>query len=254
MLTISELARLTGTTARAIRHYERLGLLPAPDRRPNGYRSYGPSALIRLVKIKRMQAVGLGLSEIGELLADGTTPPDLRGALQLLDEELAAQASEIAQRRARIARLLAGPAEVVLPPELAGIVDRLAELVADPGLMAAERDALALAVTLAPHQLPAMVKMYSELLEHAPALAQLSAEFAALADAAPDDPRIAATARNFVDRLERLERLGRLAANDDPGDGRNMKLFDAHLAERLSPAQQRCAELIGELVAGGGPR
>ncbi len=55
MLTISELADLTGVTPRAIRHYHRVGVLPEPPRRANGYRSYGPTHLIRLMHVRRMQ-------------------------------------------------------------------------------------------------------------------------------------------------------------------------------------------------------
>ena len=46
MLVISELANLVGVTVRTVRHYHRLGLLPEPERRGNGYRSYGPADLI----------------------------------------------------------------------------------------------------------------------------------------------------------------------------------------------------------------
>ena len=50
MLRIGELAQAAGTTTRAVRHYHALGLLPEPERRPNGYREYDARALVRLVR------------------------------------------------------------------------------------------------------------------------------------------------------------------------------------------------------------
>ncbi len=44
-LKISELARLTGVSAKAIRFYEAVGALPPPVRAANGYRLYGRDAV-----------------------------------------------------------------------------------------------------------------------------------------------------------------------------------------------------------------
>ena len=67
-LTIGEAARLLGMTPRAIRHYERLGLLEEPERSAAGYRLYGAGDLLRLRRIKRLRELGLGLRRIGEIL------------------------------------------------------------------------------------------------------------------------------------------------------------------------------------------
>ena len=48
--TISQVASLTGITARAIRYYESIGLLPPPTRRPNQYRRYGMADVNRLLR------------------------------------------------------------------------------------------------------------------------------------------------------------------------------------------------------------
>mgnify|MGYP006155126505 FL=1 len=50
-MQISELARLTGVTVHALRHYERAGLL-RPERLPNGYRHYAPSARREVVRAR----------------------------------------------------------------------------------------------------------------------------------------------------------------------------------------------------------
>lgn len=76
-MRIGELARRTGVTTRAIRHYERIGLLPDADRTEVGYRIYTDDALPRLAFVRAAQAVGLTLGEIGEVIAfrdRGETP------------------------------------------------------------------------------------------------------------------------------------------------------------------------------------
>lgn len=76
-MKIGELAQRAGVNIQTVRYYERRGLLPEPQRRPSGYREYGPDALDRLRFIKRAQELGFTLAEIGELLAlrlDPTTP------------------------------------------------------------------------------------------------------------------------------------------------------------------------------------
>ena len=68
ILQIGELARQTGTTPDTLRYYERLGLLPAPQRTAAGYRLYDPSAVSRLRFIRKAQRLGLTLEEIRTIL------------------------------------------------------------------------------------------------------------------------------------------------------------------------------------------
>src|SRR5699024_20325 len=51
-----------------IRYYERLGLIPEPNRTEKGYRMYSPQTVDRLNFIKRMQELGFTLNEIDKLL------------------------------------------------------------------------------------------------------------------------------------------------------------------------------------------
>ncbi|MEJ1922361.1 MerR family transcriptional regulator [Microbacterium sp. KHB019] len=67
--SIQEIARLAGTTSRTLRHYDDIGLL-APSRiAHNGYRHYDQAALVRLQRILLLRELGLGLPQIGEVLA-----------------------------------------------------------------------------------------------------------------------------------------------------------------------------------------
>src|SRR5205809_3380886 len=66
-LTIDELARRTGMTARNIRAHQSRGLLPPPEvRGRTGY--YGPEHLARVELIRELQTEGFNLEAIRRLL------------------------------------------------------------------------------------------------------------------------------------------------------------------------------------------
>lgn len=67
--SIQEIARITGVTSRTLRHYDAIGLLAPSSVAMNGYRQYDESALIRLQRILLLRDLGLGLPQIGEVLA-----------------------------------------------------------------------------------------------------------------------------------------------------------------------------------------
>ena len=68
-MNISRAARLSGVSAKMIRHYESAGLIPAVTRTAAGYRSYTPEDVHRLAFIRRARAVGFGTPEIRQLLS-----------------------------------------------------------------------------------------------------------------------------------------------------------------------------------------
>ena len=77
-MKIGALARATGVDIETIRYYERIGLLPAPERQPNGYRAYGHNHLERLSFIRHCRALDMPLSDIRLLLdfmADAPVSP-----------------------------------------------------------------------------------------------------------------------------------------------------------------------------------
>lgn len=65
---IGELASLTGATPKAIRYYEKLGLLPVAKRKGN-YRIYEAIDVQSVKMIRLAQAVGFSLSELYDLSA-----------------------------------------------------------------------------------------------------------------------------------------------------------------------------------------
>lgn len=67
-LTIGRLAKAAGVGIPTVRFYERRGLLPRPQRRASGYRSFEPDAIQRIRFIRHAQELGFSLKEVEDLL------------------------------------------------------------------------------------------------------------------------------------------------------------------------------------------
>lgn len=96
-LRIGEVAQQTGLAVGALRYYESLGLLTSA-RGDNGYRYYSPDAVHQVQFIKKAQAIGFSLEEIGEVLnlhEQGDTPCGL--VQSLLQEKINQLESQIRQ-------------------------------------------------------------------------------------------------------------------------------------------------------------
>ncbi|HEY8986265.1 MAG TPA: MerR family transcriptional regulator [Streptomyces sp.] len=100
-MRIGELAEASGTTARALRHYEHSGLISS-ERAPNGYRLYDERTVVRVRNIRHLLSAGLTLDDVRVFLPclDGdltTAPPSAKGLqvalerLAVLDERVTAQ-------------------------------------------------------------------------------------------------------------------------------------------------------------------
>ena len=74
---IHELAQVSGVSAKTIRYYESIGLVPDPQRAENNYRQYAPEAVERLRFIVSARGLGFSLTDIAEFLSardEGTLP------------------------------------------------------------------------------------------------------------------------------------------------------------------------------------
>jgi len=87
---IHELAQVSGVSAKTIRYYESIGLVPNPQRAENNYRQYAPEAVERLRFIVSARSLGFSLTDIGEFLSardEGTLP--CKRVLDSIDERIA---------------------------------------------------------------------------------------------------------------------------------------------------------------------
>ena len=67
-VSIGELAKVTSTKVVTIRYYERIGLLPSPQRTSGNYRAYDREQVSRLSFIRRCRDLGFTLDQIRDLL------------------------------------------------------------------------------------------------------------------------------------------------------------------------------------------
>ena len=105
-MQIGDLSRLTSVNIETIRYYERVGVLPRPQRQPNGRRSYFEADALRLGFVRHARDLGFELPAVRTLLA-----------LQEQPEASCEEASRIAQVQldaveSRITRLLNLKAEL----------------------------------------------------------------------------------------------------------------------------------------------
>jgi Cu(I)-responsive transcriptional regulator len=67
-MNIGQASKASGVSAKMIRYYESIGLIPRSERRQSGYRDYGPADIHRLAFVRRARDLGFSIGEIGELL------------------------------------------------------------------------------------------------------------------------------------------------------------------------------------------
>ena len=243
MLTIGQLAAYAGVTARAVRHYHQIGLLPEPERDASGYRRYGATAVVSLIKIRTLANAGVPLSHIGQMLeADA---PAFAEAVQRIDSHLRDEIERLEASRKQIAQLAAGDS-LALPPEVISYLDRLREIGASERMLEGERDGWILVAARWPDRIrewmpgklaqlddPRLVRLYrvlSELLD---------------SDAGDDDPRPQEAADIMADLFEQAYASGEINPDDVAHDDLAFDLLDA-LAVEFDPRTQRMLDLMRE--------
>jgi DNA-binding transcriptional MerR regulator len=241
MLTISQLAAYAGVTVRAVRHYHQIGLLPEPERDASGYRRYGATAVVRLIKIRTLANAGVPLAEIGQMLqADASAFAE---AVQRIDSRLREEIERLETSRKQVAQLAAGDS-LALPPEVTFYLDRLREIGASQRMVDSERDGWILVAARWPDRVrewmpakfaqlddPRVVRLYrvlSELME---------------SDAGEDDPRLAEAADIMADLNEEAYPAGANNIEDLAQGDLAYDLIDA-LAVELDPRVEWMLDLM----------
>jgi DNA-binding transcriptional MerR regulator len=243
MLTISQLAAYAGVTTRAVRHYHNVGLLPEPERDASGYRRYGATAVVSLIKIRTLANAGVPLSQIAQLLR--ADPVAFADAVKRIDDQLRDEVERLEASRKHIAQLAAGDS-LVVPPEVTYYLDRLREIGASERIVQGERDGWILVAArwpdlirewmpdkLAQLEDPRLVRLYrvlSEIFEN---------------DEGDDDPRLVEAVDILADLLEQADAAGEKQPGAETHDDLSFDLLDA-LAVESDPRMERMQQLIRE--------
>lgn len=88
-MRIGELSAAIGVDVDTIRYYEKVGLMPAPERGANGYRVYSTRQQAQLTFIRHCRALDIGLADIRRLLEFSNQPEASCGDINhLIDDQL----------------------------------------------------------------------------------------------------------------------------------------------------------------------
>jgi Hg(II)-responsive transcriptional regulator len=90
LMSIGQLSRALDVGVDTIRYYERIGLLPPPQRTPAGYRMYAAADRQRLAFIRRTQELGFTLEDLAALLKLSQRGGSVAQARAIATEKLSA--------------------------------------------------------------------------------------------------------------------------------------------------------------------
>ena len=110
MLNIGEAANASGVSAKMIRHYEGIGLLPEAQRTESGYRQYGEADVQTLRFIRHSRDLGFSLQEVARLLGlwqDRSRPSrEVKALARRHIEELENKAQELLAMKSALEHLV----------------------------------------------------------------------------------------------------------------------------------------------------
>ena len=109
-MNIGEAAAASGVSAKMIRHYESLGLVPEAQRTESGYRQYGHNEVHTLRFIRHARDLGFSLAEIGELVGlwrdRGRPSRQVKALAEKHMRELEQKAAELLAMKATLQHLV----------------------------------------------------------------------------------------------------------------------------------------------------
>lgn len=230
-LLIGDIARLTGLTPRAVRHYHDVGVLPEPTRDSSGYRRYGTADLIALVRIARLRALGMPVARIADRVASGSSG-DLSDSLRVLAGELTEEIERLTRLRDQLehavdADSLNDPADM-----LSQALREYGQLGADEALAPDEVDSANLLDALHPGGVAGVIDAAHELLTDPARMATLDSllrRYRSL-DVDTSDAEVQALAAEVAAVLPRPDNV------PPPVD---LEAMDALLGGRLNDGQRR---------------
>ena len=108
-MNIGQVASETGVTAKSIRYYESINLIPAPERTQAGYRQYSDRDVQTLHFIKRSRGLGFSVAEVADLLSlyqdRERASAEVKGIVETRLSEIDQKISELESIRATLRTL-----------------------------------------------------------------------------------------------------------------------------------------------------
>jgi DNA-binding transcriptional MerR regulator len=105
-MKIGAVAKEAGVSVDTVRFYERVGVLPVPERTESGYRDYEPATIERIQLTRKLQGVGFTLADAIDALAahdaGGATCESERWRLQVVLDRVDTKLAELTALRERI--------------------------------------------------------------------------------------------------------------------------------------------------------
>jgi DNA-binding transcriptional MerR regulator len=216
---VGELAKRTGLSVRALRHYDEIGLLVPSERSFSGYRLYSDLDLRRLYRIVAMRQLGMGLEQVRSVLEG--TGPDVRATVRAQLEALEREREVQDRLRARLASILE-------------VLDREADPSADLFIDAIEATVM-IERYFVPEQRDQLRQREREL--GSEAIQQAQKEWSDLIDAVkrehakgadPESPRMRKLARRWQ------ELVGQFTGGDEGVHGSLSEMYEQEGAEKAS--------------------
>lgn len=242
-----DLATLAQVSVRTLRHYHQVGVLAEPARTRNGYREYTVHDLVRLLRIKRLAALGIPLERMPAMFE--ADPANQAATLAQLGADLDAEISRLQAQKALIQLIQANEGAADLPPQLARAMALFAASGSSPAMIKMDRDQVILLAHLVGEQgMDRLVELYDRVAEpDIQALAtRLTAAFESLpADA--DEAVIEGGVSEFIGLFAPL--IAEMSV--EPGiafldEATAVALLDAYQADALNPAQREVLRRLTE--------
>ncbi|WP_260485226.1 MerR family transcriptional regulator [Listeria booriae] len=101
MFKIGEFSKLANVSIRALRHYDKIGLLiPEQINEATNYRNYSAQQLQTINKIQKLKEIGLSLTVIKEILASNAEAATIQSHFAIRELELQEELQKIKQQSA----------------------------------------------------------------------------------------------------------------------------------------------------------
>ena len=110
-MNIGDAAKAAGISAKMIRHYEQIGLVPEADRTDAGYRQYSERDISVLRFVRQSRSLGFSMQQIADLLGlwsnRGRASREVKEVAKRHLADLAEKMREMAEMKAGLERLVA---------------------------------------------------------------------------------------------------------------------------------------------------